>query len=124
MPKYTALTAHLAARNLPEIAMTFAEIEALLGFPLPPSSRKHRAFWSNNPTNSVMTKAWLQAGYQSKAVDVVHGKLLFAKMNAVEAQPAIWKRHPLIGRFEGMITVAPGVDLTDPADPAWGSVYE
>ena len=124
MPKYAALTAHLAARKLPEIAMTFAEIEALLGFPLPPSSRKHRAFWSNNPTNSVMTKAWLQAGYQSKAVDLEQGKLLFAKLNAVEQEPKIWKQHPLIGRFAGVITVAPGVDLTDPADPAWGAVYE
>ena len=56
MSKYTPLTRHLAKRDLERIAMTFDQIEQLLGFPLPPSSRKHRAWWSNNPSNSVMTK--------------------------------------------------------------------
>ena len=42
MSKYTPLTRHLAKRDLERIAMTFDQIEQLLGFPLPPSSRKHR----------------------------------------------------------------------------------
>ncbi len=32
-------------------------------------------------------------------------------------QPA--KRHPLIGSMKGMVQIAPGVDLTEPADPEW-----
>jgi hypothetical protein len=33
--------------------------------------------------------------------------------------PAVSKRHPLFGRLKGTVQVAPGVDLTEPADPAW-----
>lgn len=29
-------------------------------------------------------------------------------------------RHPLIGWLRGTVTVAEGVDLTEPADPEWG----
>jgi hypothetical protein len=32
--------------------------------------------------------------------------------------------HPFRGFLEGTITVAPGVDLTQPADPDWGKVYD
>jgi hypothetical protein len=32
---------------------------------------------------------------------------------------AVSKRHPLFGSLKGMIQVAPGVDLTEPADPEW-----
>jgi hypothetical protein len=30
---------------------------------------------------------------------------------------------PLFGALRGTITVADGVDLTEPADPDWGKVY-
>jgi hypothetical protein len=32
------------------------------------------------------------------------------------------KRHPLIGWMKGTFTIAPGVDLTQPAMPEWGEV--
>ena len=115
MAKYESLTRHLLSRQQGKIAMTFPELERLLGFPLPPSARKHRAWWSNNPSNSVMTKAWLAAGYQSREVDLAAERLEFVRLNAVEQKPP--KRqgdHPLWGAWAGMITIAPGVDLTDP----------
>ena len=33
---------------------------------------------------------------------------------------AVSKRHPLFGFLKGTVTIAPGVDLTEPADPYWG----
>jgi hypothetical protein len=30
------------------------------------------------------------------------------------------KRHPVFGCLKGTVWVAPGVDLTQPADPEWG----
>jgi len=33
-------------------------------------------------------------------------------------------RHPLSGALKGMTFIAPGVDLTEPADPEWGKVYD
>ena len=34
------------------------------------------------------------------------------------------ERHPLFGALKGVTSVPPGVDLTEPADPDWGKVYE
>jgi hypothetical protein len=34
------------------------------------------------------------------------------------------ERHPLFGALKGMTSVPAGVDLTEPADPDWGKVYE
>lgn len=32
--------------------------------------------------------------------------------------------HPMFGCMKGTLTIAEGVDLTEPADPEWGRVYE
>jgi hypothetical protein len=37
---------------------------------------------------------------------------------------AVSKRHPMFGALKGLVRVAPGTDLTDPADPYWGGVRE
>jgi hypothetical protein len=34
------------------------------------------------------------------------------------------KRHPLFGALKDTTFIPPGVDLTQPADPDWGKVYE
>lgn len=113
MSKYSPLTQYLGSVKRPEVRITFRDIEDILGFGLPPSARKHRAWWSNNPQNSVMTKAWLAAGYQSRDVDLAAERLLFERLNAVEPagdQPD----HPLWGWAVGTVTIAPGTDLTAP----------
>jgi hypothetical protein len=42
--------------------------------------------------------------------------------HGVHKRPEISKCHPLFGWMKGTVTVAPGVDLTQPADPEWGEV--
>lgn len=110
MSKYEPLTHHLTQRRQDEIPMQFAEIEQLLGFHLPPSSRKYRTWWSNNEDSSVITKAWLAAGYRTRDVDLAAEKLVFVKLN--EAAPI--HDHPLFGATKGTLTIAPGTDLTAP----------
>jgi hypothetical protein len=34
------------------------------------------------------------------------------------------ERHPIFGALKGSTFIAPGVDLTEPADPEWGKVYD
>jgi hypothetical protein len=34
------------------------------------------------------------------------------------------ERHPLFGALKGVTLIPPGVDLTEPANPDWGKVYE
>jgi hypothetical protein len=113
-----------------EVPMTFAEIERVIGGKLPPNSPQYPAWWSNNPSNNVMTKEWLRAGFRTERVDVKARKIVFRRVEQNRTQtpppPQIRKgeRHPLFGALKGMVTVAPGVDLTEPADPDWGKVYD
>lgn len=144
MTKYDPLTRHLAARKVATVPMSFPELERLLGFALPPSARKHRAWWSNNPASSVVTKAWLAAGYQSRHVDLEAERLVFVKLNAVDPSSGATKgnftpahntdlndrdgnnvsvttpdkparRHPLFGIFKDTMWIDPVLDLTKPA---------
>lgn len=144
MSKYEPLTTFLRSQNGREIRVSFAELEAVLGFKLPAKSKAHRAWWSNNPDNSVMTKAWLEAGYRSAQVDMAGEKLSFtpdvshpgmAEMKQADyltsgadtsKQSSVEKtagRHPAWGALKGMITLRPDVDLTAPAYEDWKKLY-
>ena len=129
MGKYTALADYLRAQKRDEVPMTFVQIERLIGDKLP-ASHRYRAWWSNNSFNSVMTKAWLDAGFCSEQVDMEEGKLVFRRVRSLtpssensskeSSGKGGSKRHPLIGWMKGTVHIAPGVDLTEPADPEWG----
>jgi len=162
-PKYAALEEFLMGQDSQEISMSFAEIEAVIAAKLPPSAYKHRPWWSNNPSNSVITNSWLRAGFKTERVDMKGRRLVFrraapgrsesdaginrtfaerhARFRREEAMPKsqhaqpetapAWPGnggkegwHPFFGVLKGTIRIAPGVDLTEPADPEWGKVYE
>ena len=63
MGKYEPLTEFLQKQPGGVVRMSFAQIERVVGFKLPPVAQRHRAWWSNSPTNNVMTRAWLDAGF-------------------------------------------------------------
>ena len=118
MSKYKPLGEYLKNQGKELVPMTFAEIERVTGVKLPPSATKHRPWWSNNVKNSVLTKVWLDAGYQSEQVDMEKRKLVFRRVRAAKAGEREEKPfHPAWGAMQGMIRVMPGVDLTQPADP-------
>lgn len=131
MSKYQPLRRFLEGRSSNFVPMTFAEIEKVLGFKLP-ESQKYPAWWSNNPTNNVMTNEWLAAGYKTEQVDIAGRKLVFrrtgkAPVRAEPRSPAPGgseqsRDHPLIGWMKGTVTIMPGVDLTEPADPDWADI--
>jgi len=37
---------------------------------------------------------------------------------------AVSRRHPKFGALKGLVRIAPGTDLTDPAEPDWGGKSE
>lgn len=139
MCKYQPLAVHLRQSGQESIAMTFAGIERVVGTKLPPSAFKHRAWWSNNPVNSVITRAWLDAGYRTANVDMSGRKLVFKKLSKNPAagrfpgkQPHLRESHTpetagmrsfsfsrIFGALEGTVTIMPGVDLTLPVGEAW-----
>ncbi len=123
MSKYALLEAHLRKFGGRDVPMTFAEIEEVIGNQLPSSAFKHRPWWSNNPSNSVITHAWLRAGYVSAEVDMAGFRLVFRKSNAVnshtDAEEFDFSR--IYGALEGTVTIRPGIDLTEPVDVEWDS---
>jgi hypothetical protein len=129
MGKYDKFATFLTASGKPEIRLTFSRIEEILGFPLP-ASKAYQAWWSNNPWNNVMTKVWLEAGYKTSQVDIASETLVFVRDGAKPASgaPAVQftglPRSPLFGAMKGTSIITPGVDLTEPADPDWGKVYD
>jgi hypothetical protein len=70
MGKYQPLEAFLSGCEADETTMSFEEIEAVIGADLPEAAHTHRAWWSNNPSNNVMTRCWLAAGYRTERVDM------------------------------------------------------
>ena len=136
MSKYAPLEDHLRDTGQESVPMTFADIEQVIGAKLPQSAFTHRAWWSNNPTNNVMTRAWLEAGYMTAEVDMAAHKLVFCK--AVQYGPAAksasgeLRDEPqdstvtsggflsrVFGALEGTVTIKPGTDLTAPIDTKW-----
>jgi hypothetical protein len=137
MSKYYPLGEFLRGQSTAEVPMTFAAIERVTGAKLPPKAQNYAAWWSNNPSNNVMTKIWLAAGFKTERVDIAGRRLVFRRVRdaadhtrtqprsaapadgTVEAPPAAG-RHPMFGALKGLLTVTPGADVTKPADPAWG----
>jgi hypothetical protein len=120
MSKYEPLGEYLKRQNRERVPMTFAEIERVTGVKLPPSAARHRPWWSNNATNSAMTKVWLDAGFESEQVDMAARKLVFRRVRAPKASGGEGGErpfHPLWGYMKGLVRVMPGTDLTQPADP-------
>jgi len=110
--------------------MSFQEIEAVIAAPLPPVAFKHRAWWSNNPSNSVITDAWLAAGYKTERVDMGSQKLVFRKSNE-RGNPQPPPTHgstkdarggvlaKIRAALGGTVRFAPGFDGTAPTGERW-----
>ena len=127
MTKYEPLEVFLSARHEAEIPLKFQDIEKIIGATLPPVARKHRAWWSNNPSNSVITNAWLRAGFKTQRVDMISEKLVFRRARS-EVATAIAADAPhdggdLLSRLRaalgGTVTFAPGFDPTEPTGEVW-----
>lgn len=82
--KYWPLFNHLQGRSgQAEVTLTFADIEALLGGPLPQSARTSRAWWSNRSRGAVQASAWMGAGYHAEAVDLAGEQVTFRQPGRV-----------------------------------------
>jgi CheY-like chemotaxis protein len=77
--KYQPLFERLRDGREARITLTFAEIEALLRKPLPPSARASRNWWSNRTTSSPQSAAWMKAGYRVEKLDLEQGRVTFFK---------------------------------------------
>ena len=81
--KYEGLYAYLCSLQALEWRASFSEIEAIVGFSLPPSARLYREWWANQLKGSSYRQslAWNVAGWETAEVDVVAETLLFPRMH-------------------------------------------
>ena len=64
--KYRPLAEHLYEKWEKRIILTYAEIESILGFPLPPTAYKiPQSYWANTFTHNYAT-SWLSVNYKAK----------------------------------------------------------
>lgn len=68
--KYHPLFSHLQQAAGEPVTLTFAQIEELLGTPLPGSARARAGWWSNRSQGAVQAAAWMDAGYHVVGVDL------------------------------------------------------
>lgn len=78
--KYRALSSWLASQTVRKLGLQFAEIEEILGFPLPPSSRKHAAHW-HGYEGSAVVRAIRDAGWKVTKLDLAKERV------SLERQP-------------------------------------
>jgi len=124
--KYDPLGEFLKAQPSHRVPLSFAEIEKIIGDDLPSSAYKHRPWWSNNPSNNVMTKVWIAAGFESEQVDMEGQRLTFNRKHHTSVPASITapppqsgsqtpRRSPLFGALKGTFSFEAGYDPKEPA---------
>lgn len=89
MSKYEPLRTHLSGLHGDEWRATFADVEAILGFPLPDSARQHSAWWSNNRQGSRHSSAWLDAGWRAEELSLTARRVVFRRGVAAPSAPSL-----------------------------------
>lgn len=75
--KYHPLFEHLLFSGQGQIAMTFADIETVIGARLPPSARQREEWWSNSPSGHSQARAWMRASYRASEIDLANERVVF-----------------------------------------------
>jgi hypothetical protein len=111
--KYDPLIGHLAAHATTELTLTFEQLAALLGEPLPRSAQEYAAWWANSTTDPTHSWArrWTAAGWRAQ-VDLAKQRVTFERAGSVgpvrliDLRP---KRHePVMDLVERA-----GIDVSD-----------
>jgi hypothetical protein len=90
---YGALTAYLRRRPEPEVTLSFAELDDVIGG-LPASARKYQAWWANSRRSQPHAQSWLDAGRRA-TVDFKRGAVRFTVGTEATNRPRITRlaRH-------------------------------
>lgn len=91
--KYDGLGGYLKFRAsfTNTVKLGFARIDGIIGDNLPMEAYKIEKWWANVPTN-VHAKAWLDAGWEAKEVNLKEGHVVFKKVR--DAQTPSSRRRP------------------------------
>jgi hypothetical protein len=71
---YAPLADHLSGLSSSTEQLSFAQLERILGRPLPASARRHRAWWANNSEGTHShARSWMGVGWLVDTVDLNSG---------------------------------------------------
>ena len=76
--KYLKLFEWLRRQRQPAITVSFTRVEEILGFPLPPSSRRHLPHWYGYK-GSAVARAIIDAGWRATEVNLTAERVTFVK---------------------------------------------
>jgi hypothetical protein len=101
MSKYRPLEEFLAKQGAEKkwCNLRFGEIEGILKFPLPPSARTHRGWWTNDPNGThVQARAWMGAGWRVWRTDLNSERVEFERIvskqgDGVQEAPSTYRHH-------------------------------
>ena len=105
--KYQRLYSHLCSLPDREWKVSFADVEAVLGFELPDSARLYRPWWANQAGGGrSQAIAWMAAGWETAKVDIPGETLLFRRRRTVtKRRPSldeVWPVHSAGGWPKGL----------------------
>ncbi|WP_334163629.1 DUF7662 domain-containing protein [Phenylobacterium sp.] len=114
MSKYNPLSDRLAGHPANEWQASFAEIEEVLGFPLPKSARTGKSWWSG--MDKPHARAWSAHGFEA---DVDHARSLVTFRRSETAPAAVATVLPPVGeippeRVEAPVPAPATVDAATP----------
>jgi len=73
---YSGITAYLADQGSNEVVLSFEQLDALVVGGLPPSARKHSAWWTNSLYSRPHSRIWIDARRNAHP-DFVRGFVTF-----------------------------------------------
>jgi hypothetical protein len=109
MSKYKPLSDRLAGHEADEWRASFAELEEVLGFPLPKGARAGSAWWANDGDKGL-SRAWTSHGWRVGHVDKAGESVTFQRaqvsaMGVVLDPPA--HAQPSVGEPASPVTDLP-----------------
>ncbi len=75
MSKYSGIAEYLKRRDK-ELTLTFEDIAVLVDGGLPSSAFEYNAWWANDPSH-VQAKVWLDAGWETRALNLISRRITF-----------------------------------------------
>lgn len=98
MSKYQPLSDRLSRHDGDEYSPTFAELEEVLGFPLPKGARTGKTWWANDG-DKAQSRAWAAHGWEVGDIDHAAERVVFRRgaasavalqtgMSAAAAEPS------------------------------------
>lgn len=88
MSKYAALAEYLEKYQKDTIRLSFAEVEGVIGEPLPYSARHHDAWWANSRTNDTHLWAhlWIRAGWEKCGLNLNESWVEFKRVEFFDVE--------------------------------------